>query len=77
MRGLNSDNDSAFHHRYVWTSAGPTRWCLAVTAYRKNDQAWVEQKNGSVFVGSWATGGCRAGLPPTRWLGSMRLPGCT
>ena len=49
MRGLDTDNDSAFmnetlqgycnRHRIEWTRS---------RAYLKNDQAWVEQKNGAV-----------------------------
>jgi transposase InsO family protein len=49
LRGLDTDNDSAFmnetlqsycrEHQLEWTRS---------RAYRKNDQAWVEQKNGAV-----------------------------
>jgi hypothetical protein len=49
LSGLNTDNDSAFtketlqnyrnQHRIEWTRS---------RAYHKNDQAWVEQKNGAV-----------------------------
>jgi len=49
LRGLETDNDSAFmnetlqgycaQHRIEWTRS---------RAYHKNDQAWVEQKNGAV-----------------------------
>jgi len=49
MRGLNSDNDSAFITDTVVDFCRAN--ALAFTrsrAYRKNDQAWVEQKNGSV-----------------------------
>ena len=49
LRGVDFDNDSAFMNDVV------VRWCrdqkLEVTrsrAYRKNDQAFVEQKNGAV-----------------------------
>src|SRR4030095_11692185 len=49
LRGVDFDNDSAFMNERVVT------WCreqgLEVTrarAYRKNDQAWVEQKNGAI-----------------------------
>jgi hypothetical protein len=49
LRGVDFDNDSAFMNERV------VRWCreqgLEVTrarAYRKNDQAWVEQKNGAI-----------------------------
>jgi hypothetical protein len=50
------DNDSAFMNDVV------VPWCreqkLEVTrsrAYKKNDQAFVEQKNGAVVRPSWAT----------------------
>ena len=49
LRGVDFDNDGAFMNEPVVT------WCraqgLEVTrsrAYRKNDQAWVEQKNGAI-----------------------------
>jgi hypothetical protein len=49
LKGVDFDNDSAFMNDVV------VPWCreqgLEVTrarAYRKNDQAWVEQKNGAV-----------------------------
>lgn len=49
MRGVDFDNDSVFMNERV------VGWCrargLEVTrarAYRKNDQAWVEQKNGAI-----------------------------
>jgi hypothetical protein len=49
LRGVDFDNDSAFMNETV------VAWCrengLEVTrarAYRKNDQAWVEQKNGAI-----------------------------
>ena len=49
LRGVDFDNDGAFMNDLV------VDWCraqgLEVTrsrAYRKNDQAWVEQKNGSI-----------------------------
>ena len=55
IRGINSDNDSAFINETL------IRWCnergiefTRSRAYRKNDQAWIEQKNGAVvrrFVG--------------------------
>ncbi len=50
-RGVDFDNDSLFMNDLV------VGWCrtqgLEVTrsrAYRKNDQAWVEQKNGAIVV---------------------------
>jgi hypothetical protein len=49
LRGIDFDNDGAFMNEPV------VAWCraqgLEVTrsrAYRKNDQAWVEQKNGAI-----------------------------
>ena len=49
MRGVDSDNDSAFMSQSVFD------YCKARSlvqtrsrAYKKNDQAWVEQKNGAV-----------------------------
>lgn len=49
LRGADFDNDSAFMNERV------VKWCrehgLEVTrarAYRQNDQAWVEQKNGAI-----------------------------
>ena len=49
LRGADFDNDSVFMNEDV------VGWCrgngIEVTrsrAYRKNDQAWVEQKNGAV-----------------------------
>ena len=55
IRGIDSDNDSAFINETL------IRWCnergiefTRSRAYRKNDRAWIEQKNGAVvrrFVG--------------------------
>lgn len=49
LRGVDFDNDSVFMNERV------VGWCLAqglqvtrARAYRKNDQAWVEQKNGAI-----------------------------
>ena len=49
LRGVDFDNDSVFMNDTV------VDWCLATglevtrsRAYRKNDQAWVEQKNGAI-----------------------------
>ncbi len=64
MLGVDTDNDSAFMNQTVFN------YCrehdLEQTrsrAYRKNDQAWVEQKNGSVvrrLVGYGRLSGLRA-----------------
>ena len=55
IRGINSDNDGAFINETL------NKYCAdhgieftRSRAYRSNDQAWIEQKNGSVvrrFVG--------------------------
>lgn len=49
MRGIDTDNDSAFMNQTVFD------YCKAhhleqtrSRAYKKNDQAWVEQKNGAI-----------------------------
>lgn len=49
LRGVDFDNDSVFMNDTV------VDWCIATgltvtrsRAYRKNDQAWVEQKNGAI-----------------------------
>ena len=49
MRGVDSDNDSTFMSQAVFDYCKGR--CLEQTrsrAYKKNDQAWVEQKNGAV-----------------------------
>jgi hypothetical protein len=49
MRGLDTDNDSAFMTETLQTYCRQNRleWTRS-RAYKKNDQAWVEQKNGAV-----------------------------
>ena len=69
--GIDSDNDSVFINQTL------IRYCAdrgieftRSRAYRKNDQAWIEQKNGSVvrrFAGSPAMTGTRAGSQDRRW----------
>ena len=68
LRGLDTDNDSAFmnetlqgycqQHHIEWTRS---------RAYHKNDQAWVEQKNGAV-VRRLAGYGRLSGLAAARTL---------
>ncbi len=49
VRGFNSDNDSAFINDTVVSFCRAKHLQFTRSrAYRKNDQAWVEQKNGSV-----------------------------
>ena len=77
VRGIDSDNDSVFINE---TLVG---YCehLGIEftrsrAYRKNDQAWIEQKNGSVirrFVGHERYSGAIAGQALAHLYGAMRL----
>jgi hypothetical protein len=71
LRGLDTDNDSVFmnetlqnycrEHQLEWTRS---------RAYRKNDQAWVEQKNGAV-VRRLAGYGRLSGLNEAATLGRL------
>jgi hypothetical protein len=49
LLGLDSDNDSAFLNETLlgYCQQQGLEWTRS-RAYRKNDQAWVEQKNGAV-----------------------------
>ena len=77
IRGIDSDNDSAFINETL------VRYCADMgieftrsRAYRKNDQAWIEQKNGSVilrFVGHERHSGAVAGQALAHLYGAMRL----
>ncbi len=79
LRGVDFDNDSLFMNDLV------VGWCrtqgLEVTrsrAYRKNDQAWVEQKNGAIvrrLVGYGRFEGMLAGESLGRLYASARLHG--
>lgn len=49
LRGLDCDNDTAFMNEAVFAFCKATGIELTRSrAYKKNDQAWVEQKNGAV-----------------------------
>ncbi len=49
LRGLDCDNDTAFMNEAVFDFCKATGIELTRSrAYKKNDQAWVEQKNGSI-----------------------------
>ena len=77
IRGIDSDNDSAFINETL------IRWCnergiefTRSRAYRKNDQAWIEQKNGAVvrrFVGYDRYSGPVAGQTMAHLYGVVRL----
>jgi hypothetical protein len=77
LLGLDTDNDSVFMHETVQD------YCLAANVeftrcrpYRKNDQAWVEQKNGSVVrraVGYRRFEGVQAATMLARLYAALRL----
>lgn len=77
LLGFDTDNDSVFMNETVWDycQAGG----IALTRcrpYRKNDQAWVEQKNGAVvrrIVGYRRFAGVEAAAALARLYGSVRL----
>jgi hypothetical protein len=79
LKGVDFDNDSAFMNEPV------VAWCrergLEVTrsrAYRKNDQAWVEQKNGAIvrrLVGYGRLEGLLAAEVLARLYAASRLHG--
>jgi hypothetical protein len=49
LRGLDTDNDSAFMNDTLWNYCQTEGIVFTRSrAYHKNDQAWVEQKNGSI-----------------------------
>jgi len=77
MRGVDFDNDSVFMNDRV------VGWCTAqglevtrARAYRKNDQAWVEQKNGAIvrrLVGYGRFEGLEAVRALTRLYAAARI----
>ena len=77
VRGIDSDNDSVF------INATLTQYCgdrgiefTRSRAYRRNDRAWIEQKNGSVvrrFVGHDRYSGQVAGQTMAHLYGALRL----
>lgn len=77
LRGVDFDNDGAFMNEPV------VDWCRALglevtrsRAYRKNDQAWVEQKNGAIvrrLVGYGRFEGLAAAKALARLYGAARL----
>ena len=74
VRGMDSDNDSVLIDETLVTYC--ERQGIEFTrsrAYRKNEQAWIERKNGSVirrFVGHERT--CSSGCGRRSWAGSNR-----
>jgi hypothetical protein len=71
LRGLDTDNDSVFMNEtfYTYCREQELFWTRS-RAYRKNDQAWVEQKNGAV-VRRLACYGRLSGLNATATLGRL------
>jgi hypothetical protein len=69
--GLDTDNDSAFMNEILQDYCNQNRieWTRS-RAYRKNDRAWVEQKNGAV-VRRLAGYGRLSGLPAAAALQSL------
>jgi hypothetical protein len=78
LRGLDTDNDSVFMNETLqsYCRAHELDWTRS-RAYRKNDQAWVEQKNGAV-VRRLAGYDHLSGLTPRqRWAAFIRALACT
>ena len=77
IRGINSDNDSVFINETLLSYCEDRGIEFTRTrACRKNDQAWIEQKNGSVirrFVGHERYSGPMAGQTMAHPYGAMRL----
>jgi hypothetical protein len=71
MRGVDTDNDSAFMNETVFDYCKANGLELTRSrAYKKNDQAWVEQKNGAV-VRHLVGYGRLSGLAATRALAEL------
>ena len=77
IRGIDSDNDSVFINETLLSHCEERGIEFTRSrAYRKNDQAWIEQKNGSVirrFVGHNRYSGPIAGQAMAHLYGAMRL----
>jgi Integrase core domain len=77
IKGIDSDNDSAFINETLLTYCQQQRLEFTRSrAYQKNDQAWIEQKNGAVvrrFVGYQRHAGVAAGQCLARLYQSVRL----
>lgn len=75
--GINSDNDSAFINDSMLTYCSEKVIKFTRSRpYRKNDQAWIEQKNGAVirrFTGHGRYSGPVAGQTLSHLYGNLRL----
>jgi hypothetical protein len=77
IKGIDSDNDSAFINDTLLGYCQQQKWEFTRSrAYHKNDQAWIEQKNGAVvrrFVGYERHAGVAAGQCLARLYQAVRL----
>jgi hypothetical protein len=77
IKGLDSDNDSAFINDTPLGYCQKQGWQFTRSrAYHKNDQAWIEQNNGAVvrrFVGYQRHAGVAAGQCLARLYAAVRL----
>jgi hypothetical protein len=77
IKGIDSDNDSAFLNETLQAYCQQQQWEFTRSRpYHKNDQAWIEQKNGAVvrrFVGYQRHSGVAAGQCLARLYQSVRL----
>jgi hypothetical protein len=77
LNGVNSDNDNAFINESVVAFCDEQKVIFTRSRpYRKNDQAWIEQKNGDVirrFVGHARHSGPVAGQTLANLYGNLRL----
>ena len=76
VRGIDSDNDSVFINETLEGTVRRMRSVHPVSGVPKNDQAWIEQKNGSVirrFVGHERHSGAVAGQTMAHLYGAVRL----
>ena len=77
IRGIDSDNDGVFiNETLIGYCADQDIEFTRSRAYRSNDQAWIEQKNGSVvrrFVGHDRYSGQVAGQTMAHLYGALRL----
>src|SRR4051794_18639822 len=77
IKGIDSDNDSAFINDTLQAYCQQQHWEFTRSRpYHKNDQAWIEQKNGAVvrrFVGYQRHSGLAAGQVLARLYQSVRL----
>ena len=76
IRGIDSDNDSVFINATLAQYCGERSIEFTRSRpYRKNDQAWIEQKNGAVirrFIGHERYSGPVAGQTMAHLYGAMR-----